>query len=118
MSPWRGPALVEIETPKSRFLTALSWPGALAVTQLDTTYRGYAQLVAGQPFTVTPDEMVRMASARVDGRILVVTVEQVVFADPPAGRPPDLRGYAGAHIVITVAHRNHYATESIIAWVS
>jgi hypothetical protein len=118
MSPWRGSALMEIETPKSRFLTALSWPGVLAVTQLNTTYRGYAQLVAGQPFTVTPDEMVRIARARVDGGTLVVTVEQVVFANPPPGRPPDLRGYVGTHIVMTVAARNHYAAESIVVWVS
>jgi hypothetical protein len=118
MSPWRGPALMEIETPKSRFLTALSWPGVLAVTQLNTTYRGYAQLVAGQPFTVTPDEMVRIARARVDGGTLVVAVEQVVFANPPPGRPPDLRGYAGTHIVMTVAARNHHAAESIVVWVN
>jgi hypothetical protein len=118
MSPWRGPALMEIETPKSRFLTALSWPGVLAVTQLNTTYRGYAQLVAGQPFTVTPDEMVRIARARVDGGTLVVAVEQTVFANPPPGRPSDLGGYAGVHIVMTVAARNHYAAESIVVWVS
>jgi hypothetical protein len=118
MSPWRGPALVEIETPKSRFLATLSWPGALAVTQANTAYRGYAQLIAGLPYAVTPDEMVRIARARVDSGILVVTVEQTVFANPPPGRPPDLRDYAGTHVVITVANKNHYATESIIAWVS
>jgi hypothetical protein len=118
LSPWRGPALMEIETPKSRFLTALSWPGVLAVTQANTTYRGYAQLVAGQPFTVIPDEMVRIARARVDGGTLVVAVEQVVFANPPPGRPSDLRGYVGTHIVMTVAARNHYAAESIVVWVN
>jgi hypothetical protein len=118
MSPWRGPALMEVELPKSKFLAALSWPGVLAVTQLNTTYRGYAQLVAGQPFTVTPDEMVRIARARVDGGTLAVTVEQVAFANPPPGRPSDLRDYAGTHIVMTVATKNHYAAESIIAWVS
>jgi hypothetical protein len=118
LSPWRGLALVEIETPKSRFLTALSWPGVLAVTQANTIYRGYAQLVAGLPYTVTPDEMVRIARAWVDSRNLVVTVEQTVFTNPPHGRPPNLRDYAGSHIVITVATRNHYAAESIIVWVS
>jgi hypothetical protein len=118
MSPWRGPALMEIETSKSRFLAAVSWPGVLAVTQLNTTYRGYAQLVAGQPFTVTPDEMVRVARARVDGGTLVVAVEQTVFANPPPGRPPDLRDYVGTHIVMTVAARNHYAAESIVVWVN
>jgi hypothetical protein len=116
LSPWRGPALVEIETPKSRFLTALSWPGVLAVTQANTTYRGYAQLVAGQPFTVTPGEGYRVARAWIDSRALVVTLEQTV--DPRAGWTVDLRALTGTHIVITVASRNPYNAESIIAWVS
>jgi len=116
LSPWRGPALVEIETPKSRFLTALSWPGVLAVTQANTTYRGYAQLVAGQPFTVTPGEGYRVARAWIDSRALVVTVEQTL--DPRAGWTVDLRALTGTHIVITVASRNPYNAESIIVWVS
>jgi hypothetical protein len=116
MSPWRGPALVEIETPKSRFLTALSWPGVLAVTQANTTYRGYAQLVAGQPFTITSDEGYRVARVWIDGRALVVTVEQTL--DPRAGWTVDLRALTGTHIVITVASRNPYNAESIIVWVS
>jgi hypothetical protein len=116
LSPWRGPALVEIETPKSKFLAVLSWPGVLAVTQANTIYRGYAQLVAGQPFTVTPDEGYRVARAWIDSRALVVTVEQTV--DPRAGWTVDLRALTGTHIVITVASRNPYNAESIIAWVS
>jgi hypothetical protein len=116
LSPWRGPALVEIETPKSRFLVAVSWPGVLAVTQANTTYRGYAQLVAGQPFTVTPGEGYRVARAWIDSRALVVTVEQTL--DPRAGWTVDLRALTGTHIVITVASRNPYNAESIIAWVS
>jgi hypothetical protein len=116
LSPWRGPALMEIETPKSRFLAALSWPGVLAVTQANTTYRGYAQLVAGHPFTVTPNEGYRVARAWVDSRALVVTVEQTV--DPRAGWTVDLRALTGTHIAITVAPRNPYQVESIIAWVS
>jgi hypothetical protein len=116
LSPWRGPALVEVEIPKSRFLAALSWPGVLAVTQANTTYRGYAQLIAGQPFTVAPGEGYRVARAWVDGRALVVTVEQAL--DPRVGWTVDLRALAGTHIVITVASRNPYQAESIIAWVS
>jgi hypothetical protein len=116
LSPWRGPALMEIETPKSRFLAALSWPGVLAVTQANTTYRGYAQLIAGQPFTVAPNEGYRVARAWVDGRALVVTVEQAL--DPRVGWTVDLRALTGTHIVITVASRNPYQAESIIAWVS
>ncbi len=116
MSPWRGPALMEIETPKSRFLAALSWPGVLAVTQFNTTYRGYAQLIAGQPFTVTPNEGYRVARAWVDSRALVVTVEQAL--DPRVGWTVDLRALTGIHIAITVASRNPYQAESIIAWVS
>jgi hypothetical protein len=116
LSPWRGPALMEIETSKSRFLAALSWPGVLAVTQANTTYRGYAQLIAGQPFTVAPNEGYRVARAWVDGRALVVTVEQAL--DPRVGWLVDLRALTGTHIVITVASRNPYQAESIIAWVS
>jgi hypothetical protein len=116
MSPWRGPALMEIETPKSRFLAALSWPGVLAVTQANTTYRGYAQLIAGLPFTVTPNEGYRVARAWVDGGALVVTIEQAL--DPRVGWTVDLRALTGTHIVITVASRNPYQAESIIAWVS
>jgi hypothetical protein len=116
LSPWRGPALMEIETPKSRFLAALSWPGVLTVTQANTTYRGYAQLIAGQPFTLTPGEGYRVARAWVDGRALVVTVEQAL--DPRVGWTVDLRALTGTHIVITVASRNPYQAESIIAWVS
>jgi hypothetical protein len=108
--------LVEVEIPKSRFLAALSWPGVLAVTQANTTYRGYAQLIAGQPFTVAPGEGYRVARAWVDGRALVVTVEQAL--DPRVGWTVDLRALAGTHIVITVASRNPYQAESIIAWVS
>jgi hypothetical protein len=116
LSPWRGPALFEVELPKSKFLAALSWPGVLAVTQANTTYRGYAQLVAGQPFTVTPGEGYRVARAWIDSRALVVTVEQTV--DPRVGWLGDLRALTGTHIVITVAPRNSYNAESIIAWVS
>jgi hypothetical protein len=116
LSPWRGPALMEIETSKSRFLAALSWPGVLAVTQANTTYRGYAQLIAGQPFTLTPGEGYRVARAWIDSRALVVTVEQTL--DPRAGWTVDLRALTGTHIVITVASRNPYNAESIIAWVS
>jgi hypothetical protein len=116
LSPWRGPALMEIETSKSRFLAALSWPGVLAVTQANTTYRGYAQLIAGQPFTLTPGEGYRVARAWIDSRALVVTVEQTV--DPRAGWTVDLRALTGTHIVIAVASRNPYNAESIIAWVS
>ncbi len=116
LSPWRGPALMEIETPKSRFLAALSWPGVLTVTQANTTYRGYAQLIAGLPYTVTPNEGYRVARAWVDGGALVVTVEQAL--DPRVGWTVDLRALTGTHIVITVASRNPYQAESIIAWVS
>jgi hypothetical protein len=116
LSPWRGPALVEIETPKFRFLTALSWPGVLTVTQANTTYRGYAQLVAGQPFTITSGEGYRVARAWIDSRALVVTVEQTL--DPRVGWTVDLRALTGTHIVITVASRNPYNAESIIVWVS
>jgi hypothetical protein len=116
LSPWRGPALMEIETPKSRFLAALSWPGVLAVTQANTTYRGYAQLIAGLPFTVALNEGYRVARAWVDGGALVVTVEQAL--DPRVGWTVDLRALTGTHIVITVASRNPYQAESIIAWVS
>jgi len=116
LSPWRGPALVEVELPKSRFLAALSWPGVLTVTQANTTYRGYAQLIAGLPFTVAPNEGYRVARAWVDGGAFVVTVEQAL--DPRVGWTVDLRALTGTHIVITVASRNPYQAESIIAWVS
>jgi hypothetical protein len=116
LSPWRGPALMEVELPKSRFLAALSWPGVLAVTQANTTYRGYAQLIAGLPFTLTPGEGYRVARAWVDGGALVVTIEQAL--DPRVGWTVDLRALTGTHIVITVASRNPYQAESIIAWVS
>jgi len=116
LSPWRGPALVEVELPKSRFLAVLSWPGVLAVTQANTTYRGYAQLIAGQPFIVAHNEGYRVARAWVDSRALVVTIEQTL--DPKAGWTVNLRALTGTHIVITVASRNPYQVESIIAWVS
>jgi hypothetical protein len=116
LSPWRGPALMEVELPKSRFLAALSWPGVLAVTQANTTYRGYAQLIAGLPFTVTPNEGYRVARAWVDDRALVVIIEQAL--DPRVGWTVDLRVLTGTHIAITVASRNPYQAESIIAWVS
>jgi hypothetical protein len=116
LSPWRGPALIEVELPKSKFLATLSWPGVLAVTQANTTYSGYAQLIAGQPFIVAPNEGYRVARAWADSRALVVTVEQTV--DPRVGWLVDLRALTGTHIVITVASRNPYQAESIIAWVS
>jgi hypothetical protein len=116
LSPWRGPALMEIETSKSRFLAALSWPGVLAVTQANTTYRGYAQLIGDKPYAITPSVSYRVVKAQVDSRSLVVTVEQTI--DPRSGWIADLRTLTGTYIVITITPRNSYETESIIAWVS
>jgi len=116
LSPWRGPALMEIETSKSRFLAALSWPGVLTVTQANTTYRGYAQLIGDKPYAITPSVSYRVVKAQVDSRSLVVTVEQTI--DPRSGWIADLRTLTGTYIVITITPRNSYETESIIAWVS
>jgi hypothetical protein len=116
LSPWRGPALVEVELPKSRFLAALSWPGVLTVTQANTTYRGYAQLIGDKPYAITPSVSYRVVKAQVDSRSLVVTVEQTI--DPRSGWIADLRTLTGTYIVITITPRNSYETESIIAWVS
>jgi hypothetical protein len=116
LSPWRGPALRERETPKSRFLAALSWPGVLTVTQANTTYRGYAQLIGDKPYAITPSVSYRVVKAQVDSRSLVVTVEQTI--DPRSGWIADLRTLTGTYIVITITPRNSYETESIIAWVS
>jgi hypothetical protein len=116
LSPWRGPALVEVELPETKLLAALSWPGALTITQANTTYKGYAQLVGGKPYTVTPNVSYRVAKALVDSKTLAVVVEQTL--DPRKGWTVDLNMQAGSHAIITITPRNPYEVESIIAWVN
>ncbi len=115
-SPWRGPALVEIEMPKGRFLVALSWPGVLAVTQANITYKGYAQLIGDKPYTITPNTGYRVAKAYVDSLTLMVTVEQTI--DSRRGWIADLSSFKGSHVIVTIASRNPHEVESIIAWIS
>ncbi len=116
LSPWRGPALIEIELPQAKFLTAISWPGILTITQANITYKGYAQLLGDKPYTITPNISYRVAKTLIDSTKLKVIVEQTL--DSRKGWITSLNTYTSTHITITITSRKPYEMESIIAWVN
>jgi len=110
-SPWAGPAVLEVETPAGRELTAISWPGKLEIIQAGVTWRGYAQIIPDQPYTVNPQAALRASPATIDPQTLTVRVTLTINAKDGW----NLASFSGRHAILIAA--SNYP-ESIVAWIN